>query len=40
MNSNGDPNVPHDAGIFQRVAETLAKDKVTVLLMPEHKNLR
>jgi len=40
MNSNGDPNVPHDAGIFQCVAETLAKDKVTVLLMPEHKNLR
>lgn len=40
VDSNGDPNVPYDAGIFQRVAETLAKEGVKVLLMPEHKNPR
>lgn len=40
VDSNGDPNVPFDAAMFQRVVQALAKQRVNVLLMPEHQNTR
>ena len=40
VDSNGDPNVPYPASVFQVVAAALASRKITVLLMPEHKRMR
>jgi hypothetical protein len=40
VDSNGDPNVPYPASVFQAVAAALASRKITVLLMPEHQNVR
>ena len=40
VDSNGDPNVPFPASVFQAVADVLARRKITVLLMPEHQNVR
>ena len=40
VDSNGDPNAPYDAGIFERVSQTLAHEGIQALLMPEHKNAR
>ena len=40
VDSNGDPNVPFDAAIFQQVAQALAKQHINVLLMPEQQNTR
>lgn len=40
VDSNGDPNVPFDAAIFQQVAQTLAREHLQVLLMPEQQNTR
>jgi len=40
VDSNGDPNVPYPASVFQAVAAALARRKITVLLMPEHQNVR
>lgn len=40
VDSNGDPNVPYPASVFQNVAAALARQKITVLLMPEHKSVR
>jgi len=40
VDSNGDPNVPYPASVFQTVAAALASRKITVLLMPEHQNVR
>ena len=40
VDSNGDPNVPFDVAIFQRVASRLKRDKIEALLMPEHQATR
>jgi hypothetical protein len=40
VDSNGDPNVPYPASVFQAVAAALARRKIVVLLMPEHKRVR
>ena len=40
VDSNGDPNVPYPALVFQNVAAALAQRKIIVLLMPEHKKVR
>lgn len=40
VDSNGDPNVPYPASVFQNVAAALARRKITVLLMPEHQDVR
>ena len=40
VDSNGDPNVPYPASVFQNVAAALARRKITALLMPEHKKVR
>ena len=40
VDSNGDPNVPYPASVFQNVAAALARRKIVVLLMPEHKRVR
>ena len=39
VDSNGDPNVPYPASVFQNVAATLARRKIVALLMPEHKRV-
>ncbi len=40
VDSNGDPNMPYPATVFQNVAKALSQHKITALLMPEHKNVR
>jgi len=40
VDSNGDPNVPYPAAVFQNAAAALARHKIVVLLMPEHKRVR
>ena len=40
VDSNGDPNVPYDPAIFERVTEALTKKGVHALLMPEQKTAR
>lgn len=40
VDSNGDPNVPYDVAIFQRLTEKLAKNHIQALIMPEHQNTR
>lgn len=40
VDSNGDPNVPFDASIFQRVTNALTRRGVHTLIMPEHQNTR
>jgi len=40
VDSNGDPNVPYPASVFQNVAAALARRKMVVLLMPEHQSVR
>lgn len=40
IDSNGDPNFPYDAAIFQKVAQALAQRKIKALLMPEQQNAR
>lgn len=40
VDSNGDPNVPYPASVFQNVAAALARRKIAALLMPEHKKTR
>ncbi len=40
VDSNGDPNVPYPASVFQNVAAALARRKIVALLMPEHKKVR
>lgn len=40
VDSNGDPNVPYDPAIFQKLTQKLALAKINALVMPEHKNLR
>jgi len=40
VDSNGDPNVPYPASVFQNAVAALAQHKITVLLMPEHKQVR
>jgi len=39
VDSNGDPNVPYPASVSSNVTAALARRKITVLLMPEHKRL-
>ena len=40
VDSNGDPNVPYDPAIFERVTQALTKRGIRALLMPEHKAAR
>lgn len=40
VDSNGDPNSPYPASVFQSVAAALARHKVTALIIPEHQSLR
>lgn len=40
VDSNGDPNVPSDPAIFQRLTQKLARNGIEALIMPEHKNTR
>jgi len=40
VDSNGDPNVPSDPAIFQRLTQRLTRDRIEALIMPEHKNTR
>ncbi|MEO7719179.1 MAG: hypothetical protein ABIY70_23520 [Capsulimonas sp.] len=40
VDSNGDPGVPFDVTIFQRLAAKLAQNKIDALIMPEHQNTR
>ena len=40
IDSNGDPNVPYPASVFERLSTALLKQGVTALLMPEHQLVR
>ena len=40
VDSNGDPNVPYPASVFQDAVAALTKRKIVVLLMPEHQSVR
>jgi hypothetical protein len=40
VDSNGDPNVPYDPAIFQKLTQKLALNGINALVMPEHKNMR
>ena len=40
VDSNGDPNVPYPASVFENVADALARQGINALLMPEHKKVR
>lgn len=40
VDSNGDPNVPYDPAIFETLTRKLKAEKITALIMPEHRNMR
>ena len=40
VDSNGDPNVPYDPAIFERVTQALTRQGIHALLMPEQKTAR
>jgi len=40
VDSNGDPNVPYPAWVFEKLAAALKQHGITALLMPEHKSVR
>ena len=40
VDSNGDPNVPYPASVFESVSAELRRRGITALLMPEHQTVR
>ena len=40
VDSNGDPNVPYPAWVFEKLAAALKHHGINALLMPEHQNVR